>query len=58
MMGSKLAEKITVLQPLVELSDPHVLDDNKNRRSILSAMYEPLVERDQTAGRPLWHPTL
>jgi peptide/nickel transport system substrate-binding protein len=48
MMGSKLAEKITVLQPLVELSDPHVLDDNKNRRSILSAMYEPLVERDQT----------
>ena len=43
----KIDRKITVLQPLVELIDPHVLDDNKSRRSIISALYETLVERDQ-----------
>lgn len=42
-----MRDKITVLQPLAELRDPHVLDDNKSRRSIISAMYETLVERDQ-----------
>jgi len=45
----KLVETITVLQPLVELGDPHVCDDDKSRRSIIRAMYESLVERDETS---------
>lgn len=39
---------ITVLQSSAELIDPHVLTDNRDRRSILYSIYESLVSR--TAG--------
>lgn len=59
-MSSTSKGKITALQPLVDLSDLHVCDDNKSRRSIISAMYETLVERDESgqfipALAETWH---
>jgi len=40
------AKKLTILQPHVQLADPHIASDNKNRLSILAAMFEALVQRD------------
>ncbi|MFN8453100.1 MAG: ABC transporter substrate-binding protein [Anaerolineae bacterium] len=39
--------KLTILQPLVSLADPHIASDNKNRLSILAALCEALVCRDE-----------
>lgn len=40
-------KKLTILQPHVQLADPHIASDNKNRLSILAAMFEALVRLDQ-----------
>jgi hypothetical protein len=42
-MGS--TDTVTILQPRVELADPHVSGDNKDRLSVLAAIYEPPVSR-------------
>lgn len=39
--------KLTILQPVVSLADPHIASDNKNRLSILAALCEALVCRDE-----------
>ena len=38
--------KLTILQTQVSIADPHIAGDNKDRLSILSAMVEALVRRD------------
>lgn len=38
---------LTILQPHVSLIDPHIASDNKDRLSILAAMLEALVCRDE-----------
>ena len=54
-MALKQTETLNVIQPSVGLSDPHVLGDNKDRRSIVFAMYESLVQRDE---RGVYRPCL
>jgi len=44
-------EKLTVLQSYVQLSDPHVWSDARNRLSIRFAVYESLVRYDERGGR-------
>lgn len=39
--------KLTILQPVIALTDPHIASDNKNRLSILAALGEALVCRDE-----------
>lgn len=41
------AAKLTVLQNHVPIADPHIASDNKDRLSILFAMLEALVQRDE-----------
>jgi peptide/nickel transport system substrate-binding protein len=40
------SEEITIVQSDIQLLDPHVSSDNRDRRSILFAIYESLVRRD------------
>jgi peptide/nickel transport system substrate-binding protein len=40
-----LLEPITILQSSATLADPHVCSDDKDRLSIVAAVYEPLVRR-------------
>ncbi|UCH24773.1 MAG: ABC transporter substrate-binding protein [Trueperaceae bacterium] len=47
--------QLTVLQAHVAIGDPHVSSDDKNRLSILSAIFEPLVRR---APRGMYSPCL
>lgn len=39
--------ELTILQPTVSLADPHIASDNKHRLSILAALCEALVCRDE-----------
>ncbi len=39
--------KLTILQPTISLADPHIASDNKHRLSILAALGEALVCRDE-----------
>ena len=45
-MAIQPTEKLTILQTHVPIADPHISSDNKDRLSILFAMYEALVQRD------------
>ncbi|MEM7115613.1 MAG: ABC transporter substrate-binding protein [Chloroflexota bacterium] len=35
-----------ILQPSVQLADPHICSDAKNRLNILTAVFDPLIRRD------------
>jgi len=43
-MGLPSTKELTVLQPSVELGDPHICDDDRDRGSIMCALYEPLIQ--------------
>lgn len=45
-MSIQRSGKITIVQSDIQLLDPHVSSDNRDRRSILFAIYESLVRRD------------
>lgn len=52
-MALQPTDRLTILQPHVQVGDPHVLSDDRSRLSLLAAMYEALVYRDRTgAYRP------
>jgi peptide/nickel transport system substrate-binding protein len=46
MMALLPTQKLTVLQSQAFVGDPHVCSDDKNRLSILAALYESLIRRD------------
>ena len=54
-MNLKPAKELIVLQSYVDLGDPHVWSDARNRLSIRFAIYEPLVRHD---GRGTYRPAL
>ena len=49
-MSSRSASKFTVLQPSVQLDDPHIWSDAKNRLSLRFSIYECLVRYDNCGG--------
>ncbi|AVF34390.1 ABC transporter substrate-binding protein [Rahnella sikkimica] len=48
------APVFTILQPSVVLADPHVLSDIRDRRSIIDAVYDALVRRDDNGHYVPW----
>lgn len=50
MVDARVPQSCTVVQPRVELADPHVVSDIRDRRSIVDAVFDGLVRRD-AAGR-------
>jgi ABC-type transport system substrate-binding protein len=49
-MGSRSSSALTVLQPVVQLEDPHIWSDAKHRLSLRFAIYECLVRYDNSGG--------
>lgn len=45
-MALNATDRFIVVQPTVMLADPHVLSDIRDRRSIIDAIYDALVRRD------------
>ena len=45
-MALPATDRLTILQTQVPIADPHISSDNKDRLSILCAMYEALVQLD------------
>ncbi len=39
-------DSITIVQPRVNIGDPHICSDSKSRVSMLFSLYEALVRRD------------
>jgi peptide/nickel transport system substrate-binding protein len=48
-------KELTIVQSSVETGDPHICSDSINRNSILSHIFEPLIQR---SGRGLFKPCL
>jgi peptide/nickel transport system substrate-binding protein len=44
----------TVVQPTTPLADPHVLSDIRDRRSIIDAIYDSLIRRDEHGSFIPW----
>lgn len=47
-------KKIRILQSTTPLADPHILSDIRDRRSIIDALYDGLVRRDDTGQFQPW----
>jgi peptide/nickel transport system substrate-binding protein len=45
LVTTDVRDNLTVLQPYLRLGDPHACSDDRQRLSLLHALYEPLVKR-------------
>ncbi len=54
-----MADGIVILQARVELTDPHIVNDNADSLNLLNALFEPLVQRHHQFYQPClaasWH---
>lgn len=53
-MALSATDRFIVVQPTVMLADPHVLSDIRDRRSIIDAIYDALVRRDDNGEFIPW----